>query len=79
MMDTKDTLLVYSEWLDGKGLLVPGPESHSELIAEFIAEWEARPGTAALADAGDFTASEAAILAHKASSQFALHGEGPAF
>lgn len=53
-MDTKDTLLAYSEWLDSQGLMakVSGVDdrSHDDLATEFIKYWEvADPPKATLA------------------------------
>lgn len=44
-MDTQDTLMMYSEWLDSQGLIVSDaahldPRSHSQLAADFIEHWE---------------------------------------
>lgn len=52
-MNTQDTLLAYSEWLDGEGLVVADsyPEdkrTHEDLVKEFIEKWEATPGSAVL-------------------------------
>lgn len=55
-MDTRDTLIAYSEWLDSEGLIVPqvvGPggddRTHQTLAEEFIEFWETHPHTGTLA------------------------------
>ena len=42
----RDTLLLYSEWLDGEGLMKPGPESHTQLIDKFAEEITKTPRSA---------------------------------
>ena len=48
-MDTHDTLLAFSEWLDGQGLIVgdqgdgADKRTHDELAEEFIDQWEGQP------------------------------------
>lgn len=54
-MNTQDTLLAYSEWLDSEGLIVNDQDpdadkrSHDELAQEFISQWEADAQRATLA------------------------------
>lgn len=33
-----DLLFDYSEWLDAQGHIAPGPETHEELVNEFLAQ-----------------------------------------
>lgn len=48
-MNTRDTLLAYSEWLDSLGLVASDLDedddqrSHDELAQEFIDQWEGTP------------------------------------
>lgn len=56
-MSTEDTLLAYSEWLDGEGLVVPDAtedgeaddRSHAELVDAFLEHWESNPSRGTLA------------------------------
>lgn len=54
-MNTQDTLLAFSEWLDSEGLIVNDQDpdadkrSHDELAQEFIDQWEESSGRATLA------------------------------
>lgn len=49
MMNTHDTLLAFSEWLDSQGLIVsdqtPGEDTrtHDELATEFMEQWKGSP------------------------------------
>jgi hypothetical protein len=46
-LNLQDTLLAYSEWLDGEGLVVGDKEgdsrSHDQLVLDFISQWEGKP------------------------------------
>lgn len=46
-MNTVDTLLAYSEWLDGEHLIVSDQgddkRAHEELAREFIEQWDGQP------------------------------------
>ena len=46
-MNTKDTLLAYSEWLDSQGLIVGESDgddrSHDSLADDFIEQWKGQP------------------------------------
>lgn len=48
-MNTHDTLLAFSEWLDGQGLIVSDQtpdadtRTHDQLAAEFIEQWAGFP------------------------------------
>lgn len=59
-MDTKDTLLAYSEWLDSEGL-VSGEDarSHEVLASEFVHQWESDPSRATLAGRDPVVGSDA--------------------
>lgn len=47
-MDLKNTLLAYSEWLDGEHLIKGDSgddnRSHGELVEQFVKEWGEREG-----------------------------------
>jgi hypothetical protein len=55
VMSTQDTLLAFSEWLDGEGYMVAtglawsGDKTHEELARDFIEDWESNPHRATLA------------------------------
>jgi hypothetical protein len=46
-LNLQDTLLAYSEWLDGEGFVVGDKEgdsrSHDQLVLDFISQWEGKP------------------------------------
>ena len=52
-MDLQDTLLAFSEWLDGEGLMKTpkgkDKRTHEDLAREFIEEWESTDTRATLA------------------------------
>jgi hypothetical protein len=53
-MNTLDTLLAYSEWLDGEKINPSDSEderTHEDLVKQFIAHWDENPERARLADA----------------------------
>lgn len=58
IMNTSDTLLAYSEWLDADKRLVslPGGDdnTHEDLVKEFIARWGDNPNRALLAGSTDY-------------------------
>lgn len=70
-MNTEDTLLAYSEWLDGQKVVRSEKESnddrtHDKLVTDFVTEWHADDETpcvrrAPLAGAGDMTPLAARI------------------
>jgi len=46
-VNLQDTLLAYSEWLDGQGLVLGeeasrDPRTHQDLAGDFIADWQAK-------------------------------------
>lgn len=53
MMNTEDTLLAYSEWMDSEGLVVSDDDgddrTHSELVDAFLEYWDSNPDRATLA------------------------------
>ena len=47
MMNLEDTLLAFSEWLDGQGIIAPPEDfeggddrTHADLAAQFIEQWD---------------------------------------
>lgn len=75
VMSTQDTLLAFSEWLDGENIchakehddLTPGDDvTHDDLARQFIEHWESNPQRATLA--GRFSAQIGAALRKMAES-----------
>lgn len=56
-MSTKDTLLAFSEWLDGEGFRGPDDDrTHQDLANAFIEDWEGVERGATLAGSADGSA-----------------------
>ena len=64
-VDLQETLLAFSEWLDGEGLMKTpkgkDKRTHEDLAREFIQEWESTDTRATLAGREPITGGQVAL------------------